>query len=87
MIDDKFKKAKKKDRKEKKCQQRKKKKEKDNKTRMIFTYNERNSPIYSWIREGKKLPNRNEKAKAIGKNIQITSKQPKNLQRINTGVK
>ena len=57
------------------------------KTRLIFTYNRRNPPIHSWIREGKKLLNRNEKAKAIGKNIQITSKQPRNLQRIITGVK
>ena len=49
VIDDKFKKAKKKDRKEIIFQQRKKKKENDNKTRLIFTYNERNPPIYSWI--------------------------------------
>jgi hypothetical protein len=87
VIDEKFQKAKKKDRKDIIFQQRKNKKQNDDKTRLIFTYNKRNPPIHSWIRQGKKLLNRNEKAKEIGKNIQITSKQPRNLQRIVTSLK
>ena len=87
MIEENFTKAKKKDRKGLIFQERKKKSQNDEKTRLIFTFNKNNPPIHSWIRQGKKILNRNEKAKDIGRNIQITSKQPKNLQRIVTGLK
>ena len=59
-----------------------KNKKADNKVRLIFTYNEANPPIHKWLREAKKLLVRNDKAKQIGESIQITTKQPKNIQQI-----
>ena len=87
VIEEKFQKAKKKDRKGIIFQERKKKAANDEKTRLILTQNKKNPPVQTWLRKGKKLLIRNEKAKAIGKTIQITSKQPKNLQRIVAGLK
>jgi hypothetical protein len=81
LIEKKFKKAKEFDRKElifKKTNPPKK----DQKVRLIFTHTAANPPIHQWLREGKKHLARNGKTKAIGKNIQIASRQPKNLQRI-----
>ena len=52
------------------------------KCRLIFTYNQGNPPLHQWIREGKKLLVRNERAKTIGKDIQIAHKQPKNIRRV-----
>ena len=54
----------------------------DNKVRLIFTYNQNNPPIHKWIRQSKKFLERNEKAKELGKNIQIAYKQPKNIKRM-----
>ena len=39
-----------------------------------------NPPIHKWIRQSKKYLERNEKAKELGKNIQIAYKQPKKHQ-------
>ena len=50
--------------------------------RLIFTHTAANPPIHQWLREGKKHLAKNGRTKAIGQNIQIASKQPKNLQRI-----
>ena len=50
--------------------------------RLIFTYNQNNPPIHKWIRQSKKFLERNEKAKELGKNIQIAYKQPKNIKRM-----
>jgi hypothetical protein len=80
LIENKFEKAKSKDRKELIFQSRKKAL-KDGKVRLMFTHNNANPPIHQWVRAGKKLLLRNEKAKEIGKRIQIGTKQPKNLQR------
>ena len=55
--------------------------------RLIFTHNQTNPPLHKWLRESKYLLARNEKAKALGKNIQICTKQPKNLQRLVGGLK
>ena len=41
-------------------------------------------PLHQWMRDAKKQLVRNEKARKIGDNIQLTSRQPKNLQRIVT---
>ena len=46
---------------------------------LIFTYNTGNPPIHQWIREAKNSLVRTDEAKCPGRNIQITSKQPKNL--------
>ena len=54
----------------------------DNKVRLIFTYNQNNPPIHKWIRQSRKFLERNEKAKELGKNIQIAYKQPKNIKRM-----
>ena len=58
----------------------------DGKTRLIFTHNTSNPPIHKWVREAQQLLVRNDKAKALGKNIQVTSRQPRNLQRMVTGI-
>ena len=54
----------------------------DGKIRLIFTHNEKNPPIHQWIRQSRKCLDRNEKAKDIGKNIQIAYKQPKNIKQL-----
>ena len=67
--------------------QRPQKKKNDGKVRLIFTHNASNPPIHKWVREAKTLLVRSDQAKAIGNNIQITSRQPRNLQRMVTGVR
>ena len=47
----------------------------DGKTRLIFTHNASNPPIHKWVREAHQLLVRNDRAKALGKNIQVTSRQ------------
>ena len=86
LIKKKFDEARKKNRREIIFQNRKQKNS-DNKVRLIFTHNEGNPPIHQWLRECKKLLVRNEKAKELGKRIQIGFKQPKNLKRIISGIK
>ena len=56
----------------------------DNKVRLIFTHNGGNPPLHQWLRNAKKCLVKNERAKAIGQNIQICFSQPKNLQRLVT---
>ena len=82
LIEKQFKKAKSKDRKSLIFQNRKKKSEKDDKVRFIFTHNQSNPPFHMWIRDCKKVLSRNDKAKDVGSRIQLTSRQPKNLQRL-----
>ena len=81
LIDKKFEKASKFDRKDL-IFKKKKTPPKDEKVRLIFTHTAANPPIHQWLREGKKHLAKNGRTKAIGQNIQIASKQPKNLQRI-----
>ena len=50
--------------------------------RLIFTYNQHNPPIHKWIKQSKKYLDRNDRAKEIGKNIQIAYKQPKNIKKL-----
>ena len=59
-----------------------KKNQPDGKVRLIFTHNEKNPPIHHWIRQSKKFLEKNEKAKDMGKNIQIAYKQPKNIKQL-----
>ena len=66
--------------------ERKQKVKKDKKVRLIFTHNERNPPLHKWLRESKKLLTAPE-AKDLSQNMQIVSKQPKNLKQLVTGVK
>ena len=54
----------------------------DNKVRLIFTYNRNNPPIHKWIKQSKKYLERNEKAKELGKNIQIAYRQPQNIKKL-----
>ena len=87
LVDMQLARAKAKDRKSLIFQQRKQKKMKDDKVRFIFTHNHANPPIHKWVRESKQLLARNDKAKEMGKRIQIGSKQPRNLQRLVGGYK
>ena len=84
MIDTKFKEAKKKPRKDLIQQKRKQKSGKDDKVRMIFTYNSGNPPLNMWLRQAKRCLLKNDKAKNLGEKIQICFSQPKNLKRIAT---
>ena len=86
LIEEKFEKAKQKDRKTLIFQSRKKKM-KDNKVRLMFTHSDNNPPIQMWMRQCKQLLAKNEKAKKIGQQIQIASKQAKNLQNLIGGFK
>ena len=54
----------------------------DKKVRLIFTYNQSNPPIQKWIRQSRKYLDKNEKAKDLGRNIQIAYKQPKNIKKM-----
>ena len=81
LIEKHFEKAKSRGRKDLIFQSRKKSTKNDRKCRLIFTYNEANPPLHGWIREGQKLLVRNEKAKNIGKEIQIANRQPRNIKR------
>ena len=87
LIDNQFKRATNKDRKSLIFQARKPRDQADKKVRCIFTHNQSNPPIHMWVREGQKLLARNDKAKDVGKRIQICSKQPKNLQRLVGGAR
>ena len=87
VINKQFEMAKSKDRKELIYKPRPQKLKDDGKTRLIFTYNASNPPIHQWVREAKKLLVRNDKAISLGSSIQITSRQPRNLQRLVTGVR
>jgi hypothetical protein len=82
-----FQKAKVKDRKELIFKQRSQRNKSDGRVRLIFTHNASNPPVHQWVREAKRLLVRNDQAKELGKSIQITSRQPRNLQRMLTGVK
>ena len=62
--------------------QKRKKPQSDDKVRLIFTYNEGNPPLHKWLREAKNCLVKNEKAKSLGRNIQICYKQPRNLKRM-----
>ena len=84
-IDQQFSRAKKNDRKELIYQNRKQKNKNDKKTRLIFTHNEGNPPLHQWLREAKKLLVRNERAKSMGEDMQISFRQPRNLKKIATG--
>jgi hypothetical protein len=77
-----FERAKKKERKVLINQQPKPKNSKDDRVRLIFTHSAANPPIYQWVRENKHLLKRNDKAKDIGRRIQVASRQPKNLQNL-----
>ena len=57
------------------------------KVRLIFTHNSKNPPIHQWIRESRKFLDRNEKAKEMGKHIQIAYRQPKNIKKLVGGSK
>ena len=81
LIEEQFRRAKMKDRKSLIYQKRNPNTKKDQKVRLIFTQNQANPPLHKWIRECKPLL-KSEKPKAIGDNIQIGYKQPKNLQRL-----
>ena len=81
LIEGKFRKAIKKDRKQQIFKKRKPSK-KDEKIRLIFTHSTANPPIHQWLREGKKHLDGNGRTKAMGKNIQVATRQPKNLLRI-----
>ena len=77
-------KAKKRERKQLIHQSRSKKQ--DDKIRCIFTYNQGNPPLHQWIREAQKCLIKNDRARSMGKKIQIAYRQPKNLQKIVTGL-
>ena len=77
LVDTQIGRAKQKDRKELIFKQRKHKTKSDNRVRLIFTQNKVNPPIHMWVRQCKQLLVRNDKAKAIGEQIQIGSRQPK----------
>ena len=82
-----FERAKQEDRNNLIFEERKNKKKKNGKVNFIFTYNQTNPPIHIWLRECQKQLERNDTAKAIGKRIQISYKQPRNLQKIAGGCK
>ena len=54
----------------------------DNKVRLILTHTHANPPINKWVRECKHLLNKNDRAKNIGKRIQVASRQPKNIKQL-----
>ena len=54
----------------------------DKKIRLMLTYNDKNPPVHQWVREAKKLLSRNNTAAMLGQTIQISTRQPKNLQKI-----
>ena len=83
LISEKFSKAKEKSRKELIFQNRSRR-QGDDKVRLIFTHNGGNPPLHKWLREAKSCLVKNERAKSIGKSIQICYKQPKNLKTLVT---
>ena len=86
LVDKQFIRAKKNNRRDRIFQQRKRNKQ-DNKVRLILTHNSTNPPIHMWVRQCKKLLERNDQAKELGSQIQIGYKQPKNLLRMVGGYK
>ena len=87
LLENQFNRVRQKDRKTLIHQSRRKTNGRDNKVRLIFTHNQANPPINKWIRMCKPLLVRNEKAKALGDRIQVSTKQPKNLLRLVGGAK
>ena len=65
-------------------QNRKRKDKGKEKVRLIFTQNESNPPIHRWVRDARKTLIRDEKSVEIGKMVQITTRQPKNIKSIVT---
>ena len=68
-------------------QDRSTKQPKDDKIRLVFTFNSNNPPLQKWIRESQRLLFRNDRAKKFGEDIQVTYKQPKNLKTLVSGPK
>ena len=87
LIVEQFGRAKQEDRKNLIFGDRKNKKKNNGKVYFIFTHNQSNPPIHMWLRDCKRQLERNDEAKLIGKKIQISFKQPRNLQRIVGGCK
>ena len=83
----KFEKASKKDRRALIFQNRRNENSGGKKVRFMFTHNEANPPIHTWVRLCKPLLERSAAAKKIGQKIQICTKQPRNLQKILGGCK
>ena len=54
----------------------------DDKVRLIFTHTKANPPFNKWVRECKYLLNKNDRAKDIGRRIQVATKQSKNIQQL-----
>ena len=54
----------------------------DDKVRLIFTHTKANPPFNKWVRECKHLLNKNDRAKDIGRRIQVATKQPKDIQQL-----
>ena len=54
----------------------------DKKVRLIFTFNQHNPPIQKWIRQSRKYLDKTEKAKELGRKIQIAYEQPKNIKKL-----
>ena len=79
LIHSRFRKAKNQTRKNLIYQSRQEKSGEDKKVRLIFTYNRGNPPLHAWLRGAKKCLVRDEKARELGKHIQICYKQPRNL--------
>ena len=77
-----FERALEKDRKSLIQQNRKKKNENDKKVRLIFTQNQGNPPLHQWLRESQKYLTRNERARELGKNVQIAYRQPRNIKQM-----
>ena len=84
LVEKQFQRAKSKDRKSLIFQKRKDNVGGDNKIRLIFTYNRGNPPLHKWIRESRKFLV-STKGKELGRNMQVTYKQPRNLRKIVTG--
>ena len=57
---------------------------KNDKIRLIFTHNRGNPPLHKWVREAKQHLVKDDKAKALGDNIQICYRQPQNLKSLVT---
>ena len=79
LINTKFSEAKKKTRKSLIHQNRHQKSGDNQKIRLLFTHNKGNPPLHQWLREAKKCLVKDDRARALGDNLQICYKQPKNL--------
>ena len=87
LIESKFKKAKSYSRHSLIHKNRKQGGDKEKKVRMIFTYNRGNPPLHKWVREAKKFLLKDEKARDLGQQFQISYKQPRNLRSMVTNVR